>query len=123
VTPSSAAQRADVGFRLPHRRLGRSQLRRRHRVGPPAVAAARPRGGQPRFRAFHDQLALELRQGGENPEHQFARRGGGIDRRAVAGQHFEADAALSQIVDEINQMAQIAAQPIQFPHHQDIPFA
>ena len=42
----------------------------------PTLVPGRPGGG-----AFGDQLALELGQGGENPEHQLAGGGGGVDRR------------------------------------------
>ena len=74
-----AAQRADARFRPAHRRLGRSRLGRRHRAGPPAAAAPRPRRGQTGFDALHDQIALELRQGGERAEDRLAADDGRAD--------------------------------------------
>ena len=90
------AEVADLGFRLPHRRYRQPQLGRRHLEGPPAFPSACPRRGQTRHGALGDQLALELGQRGENAKNQLAGGGRGVDGRAVAGQHFEADAAPGQ---------------------------
>lgn len=36
---------------------------------------------------------------------------------------FEADAAFSQVVDDIDQVAEIPAEPVEFPHDQGVPVA
>ena len=46
--------------------------------------------------------------------------GGGVDRRAFAGQHLEADAASSQVVHSVDQTAQVAPEAIQFLYDQRI---
>ena len=61
------------------RRLDRRQSLRVKRPRTPAAAAARPRRGQTGFDALHDQIALELRQGGERAEDRLAADDGRAD--------------------------------------------
>ena len=117
------AQVADLGFGVPHCRHRQAQLGGRHLERPAAFPAARPRRGQARYGALSDQLALELGQRGEDTENQLAGGRRGVDGRAVAGQHFQADATTGQVVDGVDEMAQVTPEPVQFPHDQRIPFA
>ena len=59
-------------------------------------------------------------QRGEDTEDQLAGGGRGVNGRAVPGQHLEADAASGQVMDGIDQMAQVAPEPIQFPNDQRV---
>jgi hypothetical protein len=76
------------------------------------VAASGPGGGQPRGRTFSNQVAFELGQGGEHVEHELAAGGGGVDGLLEAA---EADAAVGQAGDGVDQVPQGAAQAIQLP--------
>ena len=51
-----------------------------------------PGGLEPGRGAFADQLPLELGQRREDAEHESAGRGGGVDLRALAGEHPQAHA-------------------------------
>jgi len=115
-----AAQFADLRLRLAHRRHGEPQLGRGHLVRPPAVAAPGAGRRQARLGALDDQIPLKLRQGREDAEHQLARRRGGVDGGTLAGQHLQADAAHGQLVNQVDQVAQIPPQPVQLPHHQGV---
>ena len=66
-----------------HRGLGQPHLGLRQRERPAAVAAARPRGGEPGQGAFAGQLPLELGQRREDAEYEAAGGGGGVDLRAL----------------------------------------
>ena len=123
VTPNSRHSSPTCGFRLPHRRHGQAQLRGGHLVGPPARPAACPRRRQAGDRALGDECALELGQGGKNPEHQLAGRGGGVDRGALAGEHLQAHAAGGKVVHGVDQVAQVAAQTIELPQDQEVALA
>ena len=72
------------------------------------MAAAGPGGGQPGGRAFADEVAFDLGQGGEDIEHQLAARGGGVDRLLEAA---EPNAAVGQAGDSVDQVPQGAAEP------------
>ena len=76
-----------------HRGLGQPHLGFRQRELPAAVAAARPRRREPGQGAFADQLPLELGQRREDAEHEASGGGGGIDLRALPGEHPLAHAA------------------------------
>jgi EAL domain-containing protein (putative c-di-GMP-specific phosphodiesterase class I) len=123
VMPSSWHKSPTLVSGLPHCRHRQAQLGGRHLERPAAFPAARPCRRQARHGALGDQLALELGQRGEDAEDQLAGGGRGVDGRTVAGQHLQADTAPGQVVHGVDQMAQVAPEPIQFPHHQRIPFA
>jgi hypothetical protein len=89
---------------------------RQHRR-PAAAAAASPGSGQPSGGAFADEVAFELGQGCEHVEHQLAARGGGVDRLLEAA---EPDPAVGQLGDGVDQVAQGAAEAVQFPDDQGV---
>jgi hypothetical protein len=82
-----------------------------------AVAAASPGGYQPGGGALAHQVAFELGQGGEDVEDKLAAGGGGVDRLL---ERPEPDAALSQAGDDVDQMAQGAAEAVEFPDDQGV---
>ena len=92
----SSLQSSDTAVR--HRGLGEPHLGLRQRELPATLASARPRGLEPGQGAFADQLPLELGQGREGAEHETAGGGGGVDLRALAGEHPQAHAAGGQVM-------------------------
>lgn len=91
--------------------------------GAPPLATARSRQRQSRPRSLGDQFSFVLRQRREDAEDELARRSRGVDRGALTGEHLQSDAALGQFVNGVDQVAQIATQPVQLPDHQRVPFA
>ena len=57
----------------------------------------------------------------KSDENQFASSGRRVDGGSVAGQNLEANAAPGQIVHGIDQMAQVAPEPVELPYDQGIP--
>jgi hypothetical protein len=84
------------------------------------VPTACPSGLQTGARALDDQFSLELGEAGENREDQPTVGGGCVNRRAFARQHLQPDATLRQITNRIDEVAQIAAEPIEFPDDQRV---
>src|SRR5450631_3744831 len=77
---------------------------------------------RPRARAQAKRRSCALRsaraqlgQGTEDPEDELARRGGGVDRRTLTGEHLQADAAISEVMDSVDQVVEIPAKPVQLP--------
>ena len=79
---------------------------------PPNPGSSQPGGG-----AFTDEVALELRQSGEHVKDKSAAGGGGVDRLLEAA---EPDATISQAGDGVDQMAQGAAEAVQFPDDEGV---
>lgn len=46
-------------------------------------------------------------------EHQLARRRRGVDRCTMAREHLKTDAARAEVVDDVDEMAQVAAQSVE----------
>jgi len=118
-----AAERRDLGLGLAHGDLGQPQLGCRHLERRTAVAAAGAGCGDAGLRALDDQGALELGQRCEDAEHQLAGGPGGVDRRTLAGQHLEADTSSREVVHQVDEIAQVAAEPVQLPDHEGIALA
>jgi hypothetical protein len=114
------AQIGNDGTSLAHSGLRETHLGWRHLRLAPAVAPARAGGGEAGDRALPDQLALELGERGEDAEHQLAGGGRGIDRGSLSGQHAQSDAARIKIMHDVDQMTEIATEPIEFPHNEGI---
>jgi hypothetical protein len=81
------------------------------------MAPAGSGGSQAGGGAFADEVAFELGQGGEHVEHELAPGGGGVDCLLEAA---EPDAAVGQVGDGVDQVAQGAAEAIQLPHHEGV---
>lgn len=103
---------ADFGTGLAHGRHGQTKLRRAHFVGASPLAAARSGGSQAGKGSFGDEFAFEFGQCGKDPENEFAGCGRGVDGGALAGEDFESDAAFGQVVDNVDQVAEVPAEPI-----------
>ena len=84
---------------------------------PAAAAATGPGRGQPGGGAFADEISFELGQGGKDVEDELAAGGGGVDRLLEAA---EADAALGQAGDGVDQMPQRPSKPVELPDHQGV---
>src|SRR5215213_5618037 len=81
------------------------------------MAAAGPGGGQPRGRAFPNQVAFELGQGCEHMEDELAARSGGVDRLLEAP---EPNPTLGHAGDGVDEMPEGAAEAVQLPHDQGV---
>jgi hypothetical protein len=81
------------------------------------MATPGPGGGQPSGRAFADEVAFELGQGGEHVEDELAAGGGGVDRLLEAA---EPDAAVGEPRDSVDEMAERSAEPVEFPDDQGV---
>jgi hypothetical protein len=53
----------------------------------------------------------------ENAERQTSIGSRRINLRARPGQHLQPNAAGAQVFDRVDQVAQVAAEPIEFPQH------
>lgn len=107
--PTGLQQRASPG------NLPRAQLE-----GAADMDAARLGRRHARLGALADQLPLEFGKNREDTDNHAPVRAGRIDHRTLSRQHPQADPALAQILDQIDQVAQATAQPIQFPDHQNV---
>jgi len=116
-------ERADPSLRFPHCCLRKAHLGRSHFGLASAGAAPRSRSGKTGSGSFRDQLALELRECSEYSEHQLSGRGRRIDGCTLACKHAQADAFSLKVLHGIDEVSKIAAQPIQFPHHESVPAA
>lgn len=114
------AQLGDLGFGFAHSRLGKPQFGGRHLERATAMSAARTCRFQTGAGALDDQLALKLGEAGKNRKDQPTVGGGGVDRRAFAGQHLEADATLGQVADCVNEVAQVATEAVELPYDQRV---
>ena len=103
-----------------HRRHRHHQRRAIHLAWSPAHASARAGCGKPRHGALGDQFALELGERGKNAEREAAIGGRRVDLRARAGQHLQPDAPGSQVLDRIDQVTQVASEPVELPEHQRV---
>jgi hypothetical protein len=87
---------------------------------PSSCAAAGTGGFKTRLCALAYELSFKFSQGGEYAEYEFSASRGGINIGAFPGKHFESDTPLRKIVDRIDQVAQITAEPVELPDHKNI---
>ena len=80
----------------------------------------RPRGREPGPGAFADQLPLELGQRREDAEHEAAGGGGGVDLRALPGEHPQAHAAGRQGLHGVDQVSEGAAEAVELPDDEHV---
>ena len=91
-----------------------------HLAWPPTHAPPRAGRGKPRHGALGDQLAFELGECGEDAECEASIGRRCVDLCARAGQHLQPDAPSAQVLDRVDQMAQVASEPIELPEHQRV---
>ena len=89
-------------------RDGKAEFCRRH-LGLIPDAPARTGGRKAGSPALGDELPLELGERSEDAEHKFAGGCRRVDRRALAGEHAQADSAGGEIMHRVDQVAKIAA--------------
>ena len=89
---------------------------------PPGLSRQRerPAGREPGQGAFADQLPLELGQRREDTEHEAAGRRGGVDLRAVPGEHPQAHAAGRQVLHGVDQVGEGTAQAVELPDNEHV---
>src|SRR5215218_2417531 len=80
----------------------------------------RARGSEAGLGPLDDQLALELGQSSKDAEHQPAVRGGGVDARPLAGEDAQPHAAPGQPVHEVDQVTEVAPEPVELPGDQGV---
>src|SRR5664280_3472066 len=84
----------------------------------PPFAAAGAGGGEPGLSAFTDEGGLVLGYQGEHPEHEGGVRGGGVDQPVA--QRPDPDPAGLQGGDDVDEVAQVAAEPVDPPDDQGV---
>ena len=80
----------------------------------------RPHSREPGQGAFADQLPLELGQRGEDAEYEATGRGGGVDLRALPGEHPQAHAASQQVLHGVDQVGDGTAEAVEPPDDEHI---
>src|SRR5664279_4249581 len=75
-------------------------------------------GGEPGLSAFTDEGGLVLGHQGEHPEHDGAVRGGGVDQPVA--QRPDPNPAGLQGGDDVDEVAQVAAEPVDPPDDQGV---
>ncbi len=121
--PELVAERTDVRLALAHARHREPEFCRRHfRLAAPD-ASTRAGGRKAGQRALAVKLALELGETCEEAEDEFAGGRRRVDRRALAGQHPESNSAAGEIIDGVDQVAEIAPEPVEFPHDKRVALA
>jgi hypothetical protein len=59
-------------------------------------------------------------EGGEHAEDHLARWAGGVDGGTFTREHLGADFALREVMDQVDKVAELAAQPVELPDDQRI---
>ena len=88
-------------------------------VLPPLRPRARAAVSPARVR-FADQLPLELGQRREDAEHEAAGRCGGVDLRALPGEHQQAHAAGRQVLHGVDQVGEVATEAVELPDNEHV---
>ena len=73
--------------------------------------------------ALKHQVALESGDGAQHSEHQLPGWAAGVDPLAAHAEHNQSDAALLHLLDDVQQVAGGARQPIRLGHHQHVALA
>ena len=80
----------------------------------------RPRGLESGQGAFTDQLPVKLGLRREDAEHEAAGRRGGVDLRALTGEHPQTHAAGGEVLHGVDEMGEVAAETVEFPDHEHV---
>lgn len=75
---------------------------------------------KPCFGAPDNELALELCQCREDADYETAVGGRGVDVGPLPRQHPQADAALHHLVDEVDEVLEVAPGPIELSSHRGV---
>src|SRR5664280_865234 len=118
VTAQEAAISAMVNWRASYMRWAPSRSARGSSWVSATLAAAGAGGGEPGLSAFTDEGGLVLGHQGEHPEHDGAVRAGGVDQPVA--QRPDPDPAGLQGGDDVDEVAQVAAEPVDPPDDQGV---
>ena len=112
------AQLTNLGAGLAHSRLGETELGGGHLEWTTTLATAGAGRCKPCPGALDDEVVFELGERGENAENQTPIGRRGVQVGALTGQHFQPHTAPGQIVNEVDEMPQVATEPVELPGHQ-----
>jgi hypothetical protein len=118
--PELGTELAHPGFFFPHSGLSETDLCFCQTEFSSSCTAASPGGFKTSLCALAYELSFKFSQGGEYAEYEFSARRGRINIGAFPGKHFESDTPFRKIVDRIDQVAQITAEPVELPDHKGI---
>ena len=116
LTPTTAPMAAKVCSRLSYIWRAMASFSGVMARGRPPLRPG-PGGGEPSSGAFSDELSFELGQCPEQMERQAPRWRRRVD---TFGQALEADAGGGQVVHGGDQMAEVAPEAVQAPHHKGV---
>lgn len=117
------AEFADVGFLVPHGGHGQADLGRSHFERASAVSPSSACCGEARDGAFGDECSFEFGEGGEDAEDaedEFPGCSCGVDCCALTGEDFQTDTPLGEVVDGVDEVAQIAAETVELPDQEGV---
>ena len=118
-----SAELKDLRLRLSHRGLRQPELGRRHLRLAAAVSAPGTGRRKPGFGPLDDELTLEFRQCREDAEHETAIGGGGVDVGTLPRQDLETDTTLGEVMNGVDEVAQVATDAVDLPGRKRITFA
>ena len=104
MTPSSLHKAATLVSGWPIEALARRTFAGVILNGRPPLRPRARANSRPAFVRSEINSPLKFGQCGEDPEHQFALGGGGVDRRTLPGEDFYSDAAGGEVVDLMRTM-------------------
>jgi hypothetical protein len=110
----------DIGLRLPHCSLCKAKLGRSHFRSSPSLTPTSASRRKSRPCSFTDQLALELRQRGEDTEDELPCRCGRVDGSTVTAKDLQSYSTFREVMDRVDKVAQIAAEPVELPHNESV---
>ena len=119
--PEFFAEVANVGFFLAHGGHGQADFGRCHLVRATAVSPSGARGSGASDRTFGDQGTFKLRERSKDAKNKLPRRSSGVNGRTLTCKNFETDTAVSQIMNGVNQVTEIATEPVELPHQKGVP--
>ncbi len=109
-----------IGLGVAHRGHGHGQRGPVHLARTTAHAAPGTRSFEAGLGTLGDKLAFKLSKCRKNPEGEPAIGGGGVDLRPGAGQHFQAHPPHAQVLGRVDQMLEVAPEPVQPPQHERV---
>ena len=99
-----------MGFFLPHGGHGQADFGRCHLVRTSAVSPSGARGSEASDRTFGDQGTFKLRERSKDAKNKLPRRSSGVNGRTLTCKNFETDTAVSQIMNGVGQVTEIATE-------------
>lgn len=117
------AEVANVGFLLSHSGHGQAYFGRCHFVGPSAVSSTGSGRGEAGDCALGDKCPFELCEGGEDAEDELPGCGCGVDSGALPGEDLQPDASFSEVMDCVDEVAQVSAKSVEFPDKKSVTVA